>query len=118
MALADHTKPQRAHYTALCAHLHYNGRSKEAVLMAESGSVVVRVWQKSLPSRTHLDHDEDLGWSAANGMAHVVVDGMGSARRRVAGREIGGEHAAGLIGTVLDARLQGLPSTLAVPAAR
>src|SRR5689334_18091910 len=86
--------------------------------MAEAGTVTLRVWQKSLPSRTHLDHDEDLAWSAANGLAHVVVDGMGSARRVVDGREIGGEHAAAMIGTVLEARLQDLPSTLAVPAAR
>ncbi|HUS17937.1 MAG TPA: protein phosphatase 2C domain-containing protein [Chloroflexia bacterium] len=81
-------------------------------------SVVVRTWTKSLPSRTHLDRDEDLAWSAPNGVAHVVIDGMGSARRQVAGREIGGEHAARLIGEVLSARLSALPDDLGIPDAR
>ncbi|MGI8587741.1 MAG: PP2C family protein-serine/threonine phosphatase [Chloroflexia bacterium] len=83
-----------------------------------SDGVTVRRWAKSLPSRLHPERDEDLGWSAANGLAHVVVDGMGSARRQITGREIGGEHAAGLIAEVVEARLQNLPTDLSVPAAR
>ncbi|HET7079879.1 MAG TPA: protein phosphatase 2C domain-containing protein [Chloroflexia bacterium] len=78
----------------------------------------VRVWSKSIPSRLHLDRDEDLAWSAANGLAHAVIDGMGSARRRTPYGEVGGEHAARMIGQVLDARLQNLPANLTVPAAR
>ncbi|HMA36665.1 MAG TPA: protein phosphatase 2C domain-containing protein [Chloroflexia bacterium] len=81
-------------------------------------SVAVRVWSKSLPSRLHPERDEDLAWSATNGRAHAVIDGMGSARRQVAGQDIGGEHAARLIGEVLNTRLQDLPAALAVPAAR
>jgi hypothetical protein len=76
----------------------------------------VRVWSKSIPSRLHLDRDDDLAWSAANGLAHAVIDGMGSARRRTPNGEIGGEHAARMIGQVLDARLQNLPADLTVPA--
>jgi len=78
----------------------------------------VRVWSKSIPSRLHPERDEDLAWSAANGLAHAVIDGMGSARRRTPTGEIGGEHAARMIGQVLDARLQNLPANLTVPAAR
>jgi protein phosphatase len=78
----------------------------------------IKVWYKTLPSRSHLERDEDLGWSSANGVAHAVVDGMGGSRRVVAGREIGGEHAAGVIGEVLEAKLQGLPEDLDITAAR
>lgn len=76
------------------------------------------MWSRTLPSRSHPERDEDLGWSAANGLAHAVVDGMGGSRRIVAGREIGGEHAAGIIGEVLESRLQGLPADLSINAAR
>src|SRR5438445_11542622 len=78
----------------------------------------VRMWSKSLPSRTHPERNEDLAWSAANRVAHAVVDGMGGVRRQVEGREIGGEHAARIIGEVLQARLQDLPRTLSIEEAR
>lgn len=78
----------------------------------------VRVWIKSLPSRGHPEHNEDLPWSSKNGIAHAVIDGMGGARRIVDGKEIGGEHAAAAIGQVLDTRLQDLPDDLSVTAAR
>ncbi len=81
-------------------------------------SFAIRVWSKSLPSRQHPERDEDLGWSAPNGRAHAVVDGMGSARRRTPTGEIGGEHAAHAIGEVLAARLTDLPADLAVADAR
>ncbi len=84
----------------------------------ESAPFTVRVWAKSLPSRTHLERNEDWYWSAANGVAHAVIDGMGSARRVVDGREIGGEHASRTIGKVLDERLQNLPFDLSIQAAR
>src|SRR3954470_7421938 len=77
-----------------------------------------RVWKKTLPSRSHPERDEDLAWSAANSIAHAVIDGMGGSRRLVAGREIGGEHAAATIGEVLSARLENLPEDLGVSAAR
>jgi serine/threonine protein phosphatase PrpC len=79
---------------------------------------MVRVWVKSLPSRTHLDRDEDLAWTAANGVAYAVIDGMGRARRTVNGREIGGEHAAAVIGESLTAALNDLPPTISVDHAR
>ena len=85
---------------------------------SERAPGTVRVWQKSIPSRMHPERDEDLAWAADNGRALAVADGMGSARRQMGAEEIGGEHAAGLIRTVLDAHLQNLPSTLAAPAAR
>ncbi len=50
----------------------------------------LRVWSKSVPSLTHPDRDEDLAWTAANEVAYAAVDGMGSARRKVVGGEIGG----------------------------
>jgi serine/threonine protein phosphatase PrpC len=78
----------------------------------------IRTWSKTLPSREHLDHNEDLIWSSRNGIAHVVIDGMGGARRIVDGKPVGGEHAAAKIAEVLDARLQDLPDTLSVTAAR
>lgn len=78
----------------------------------------VKVWAKSLPSRQHPERDEDLAWSARNGVAHAVIDGMGGSRRVVDGREIGGEHAAAAIGQVLSARLENLPDNLQVTAAR
>ncbi len=78
----------------------------------------VRVWTKSLPSRTHLERNEDLAWSSTNGVAHAVIDGMGGSRRVVDGKEIGGEHAAAMLGKVLDERLQSLPPDLSVTAAR
>lgn len=83
-----------------------------------SDVLTVRVWSKSVPSRTHPERDEDLAWSAANRQAHAVVDGMGGSRRVVAGREIGGEHAAQVIGAVLAARLADLPPTVPVETAR
>ncbi len=83
-----------------------------------SDSLSVRVWSKTVPSRSHPERDEDLGWSATNHQAHAVVDGMGGSRRVVAGREIGGEHAARTIGEVLAARLEGLPPTVPVETAR
>jgi serine/threonine protein phosphatase PrpC len=76
------------------------------------------VWSKSLPSRSHLERNEDLAWSAKNGVAHAAIDGMGGSRRKVGDREIGGEHAAGILGEVLEARLGNLPLDLSVPAAR
>lgn len=78
----------------------------------------IRAWSKSLPSREHPSHNEDLVWSARNGVAHAMIDGMGGARRIVDGKAIGGEHAAAKIAEVLDARLQDLPETLSVTAAR
>src|SRR5262249_31961557 len=53
-----------------------------------------------------------------NGVAHAVIDGMGGSRRVVNGKEIGGEHAAAMLGKVLDERLQSLPPDLSVKAAR
>ncbi len=81
-------------------------------------SFEVKVWAKSLPSRQHPERDEDLAWSARNGVAHAVIDGMGGSRRVVNGREIGGEQAAAAIGEVLSARLEDLPDDLQVNAAR
>jgi serine/threonine-protein phosphatase Stp1 len=78
----------------------------------------VKVWSKSTPSRTHPERNEDLAWSAANGVAHAVVDGMGGVRRKVDGGEIGGEHAAAMIGKVLEAHLEGLPTDLSASDAR
>src|SRR6476620_9640893 len=78
----------------------------------------IQVWRKSLPSRTHPDRNEDLGWSARNKMAHAVIDGMGGIRRKVEGREIGGEHAAGIIGQTLAARLEDLPLDFSVSEAK
>jgi serine/threonine protein phosphatase PrpC len=51
-------------------------------------------------------------------MAHAVIDGMGGSRRVVNGKEIGGEHAAAGLRATLDARLQDLPPTLSISAAR
>src|SRR5512132_540007 len=78
----------------------------------------VRTWAKSVPSRTHPERNEDAYWSAANGMAHAVIDGMGSSRRTVHGREVGGEHAAAHLVAALKSRLEDLPSTIAPQAAR
>jgi PPM family protein phosphatase len=78
----------------------------------------VHVWTKSLPSRTHPERNEDLAWSSTNGVAHAVIDGMGGSRRVVKGKEIGGEHAAAMLGKVLGERLQSLPPDLSVTAAR
>lgn len=78
----------------------------------------VRVWTKTLPSRTHPDRNEDMAWSANNNMAHAVIDGMGGSHRIVNGKEIGGEQAAAELGKVLDERLQDLPTNLSVNAAR
>jgi serine/threonine protein phosphatase PrpC len=78
----------------------------------------VRVWTKSLPSRSHPERNEDALWSAPNGVAHAVIDGMGGSRRMVAGREVGGEHAAAAIVQVLDERLRDLPANLSISAAR
>jgi protein phosphatase len=83
-----------------------------------SDALNVRVWSKSVPSRSHPERDEDLAWSAANRQAHAVVDGMGGSRRVVAGREIGGEHAARGIGAALAARLENLPAAVSVDEAR
>jgi serine/threonine protein phosphatase PrpC len=47
-----------------------------------------------------------------------VIDGMGGSRRVVNGKEIGGEHAAAMLGKVLDERLQSLPPDLSITAAR
>jgi protein phosphatase len=81
-------------------------------------SFTVRTWAKSLPSRGHPERNEDAYFSARNGMAHAVIDGMGSSRRVVNGREVGGEHAAAGLVAALNNRLQDLPSTIAAPAAR
>ncbi|MEO8285920.1 MAG: protein phosphatase 2C domain-containing protein [Chloroflexota bacterium] len=81
-------------------------------------SFIVQVWTKSLPSRTHLERNEDLAWSSTNGVAHAVIDGMGGSRRIVNGKEVGGEHAAAALGKVLEERLQSLPPDLSVQAAR
>jgi serine/threonine protein phosphatase PrpC len=78
----------------------------------------VRTWVKTLPSRAHPERNEDAYWSATNGMAHAVIDGMGSSRRIVNGREVGGEHAAAGLVSALKNRLEDLPSTIAAPAAR
>lgn len=78
----------------------------------------VRVWTRTLPSREYPERNEDLAWSAANGVAHAVIDGMGGSRRVVGGQEIGGEHAAAGLGDILNQRLQDLPSDLTVTAAR
>lgn len=78
----------------------------------------IKTWVKSTPSRTHPDRNEDAYWSARNGMAHAVIDGMGGSRRVVNGKEIGGEHAAAGLRATLDARLQDLPPALSVTAAR
>src|SRR3982750_3935317 len=77
-----------------------------------------KVWWKSSPSRSHPERNEDLAWSSTNGVAHAVIDGMGGSRRVVDGKEIGGEHAAAMLGKVLDERLQSLPPDLSVTAAR
>ena len=77
----------------------------------------IKTWVKSTPSATHPDRNEDAYWSARNGMAHAVIDGMGGSRRVVNGKEIGGEHAAAGVRAILDARLQDLPPTLSVTAA-
>lgn len=78
----------------------------------------IRTWTKTLPSREHPEHNEDLIWSARNGVAHAMIDGMGGARRMVNGKAVGGEHAAAKIAEVLDTRLQDLPDNLSVTAAR
>ncbi len=78
----------------------------------------VRVWAKSLPSLEHPERNEDLAWSSNNGIANAVIDGMGGSRRVVAGKEVGGEHAAAGLGAVLDERLQNLPADLSATAAR
>lgn len=78
----------------------------------------VKVWAKSLPSRGHPERNEDLYWSAQNGVAHAVVDGMGGSRRTVEGREVGGEQAAWAIGEALARRLEGLPHDLPIKSAR
>lgn len=78
----------------------------------------VRTWTSTLPSREHPDRNEDLAWSARNGVAHAVIDGMGGSRRIVDGREVGGEHAAAGLAAVLDERLQDLPPDLSITAAR
>jgi serine/threonine protein phosphatase PrpC len=78
----------------------------------------LRVWFKSLPSREHPQRNEDQYWSAANGLAHAVIDGMGGGRRIVNGREIGGEHAAAELRAVLAERLENLPPDLALADAR
>lgn len=83
-----------------------------------TASFRTQVWMKTLPSRTHLERDEDFMWSAENGVAHAVIDGMGSVRRMVNGQEVGGEHASRLIGKVLGERLEGLPHDLSIQAAR
>jgi serine/threonine protein phosphatase PrpC len=77
-----------------------------------------KVWVKSLPSRSHLERNEDAYWSARNGIAHAVIDGMGGSRRVVNGREVGGEHAAATLVKVLDERLQDLPQNVSIQAAR
>ncbi|HST04936.1 MAG TPA: protein phosphatase 2C domain-containing protein [Chloroflexia bacterium] len=78
----------------------------------------IKTWVKSTPSGTHPERNEDAYWSARNGMAHAVIDGMGGSRRVVNGKEIGGEHAAAGLRATLDARLQDLPPTLSISAAR
>ena len=78
----------------------------------------VRTWAKSLPSRTHPDRNEDAYWSARNGVAHAMIDGMGGSRRVVDGKEVGGEHAAAGLRAVIDQRLQDLPNNVSVSAAR
>ncbi|MFL5733411.1 MAG: PP2C family protein-serine/threonine phosphatase [Chloroflexia bacterium] len=78
----------------------------------------IKLWSKSLPSRLHPERNEDLAWSAANRVAHAVVDGMGGVRRKVEGGEIGGENAAHIIGEVLKAHLEDLPTTLSADDAK
>jgi protein phosphatase len=78
----------------------------------------VRTWTKTLPSRTHPDRNEDACWSARNGVAHAIIDGMGGSRRVVDGKEVGGEHAAAGLRATLDERLQDLPNNVSVAAAR
>jgi len=78
----------------------------------------IHVWAKSLPSREHPERNEDAYWSATNGIAHAVIDGMGGSRRVVEGKEVGGEHAAAGLVAVLNERLQDLPSDLSTTAAR
>lgn len=78
----------------------------------------VRAWTKSVPSREHPERNEDAFWSAKNGAAHAVIDGMGGSRRVVDGKEVGGEHAAAGLVSVLDKRLQDLPFDLTPTAAR
>jgi hypothetical protein len=77
-----------------------------------------KVWVKTIPSRTHPDHNEDTPWSSENGVAHALVDGMGSIRRKTPHGELGGEHAATLIGKVLTEKLEGLPRDLSIQDAR
>lgn len=76
------------------------------------------IWTKTLPSREHPERNEDRAWSAKNGLAHAVIDGMGGSRRVVEGREIGGEHAAAGVVAVLSERLQDLPAGISIVAAR
>ena len=80
--------------------------------------IPIRTWVKSIPSRSHPDRNEDAYWSARNGMAHAIIDGMGGSRRVVNGKEIGGEHAAAGLCAALDERLQDLPNNVSVSAAR
>jgi serine/threonine protein phosphatase PrpC len=51
-------------------------------------------------------------------VAHAVVDGMGSVRRKTTEGEIGGEHAATIIAKALSERLDNLPADLTVQQAR
>ncbi len=81
-------------------------------------STIARIWVKSTPSRAHPERNEDAYWSAHNGLAHAVIDGMGGSRRVVNGKEIGGEHAAAILRATLDDRLQDLPNNVSVSAAR
>ena len=85
---------------------------------SEIAIIPVRTWAKSLPSRSHLERNEDAYWSARNGVAHAVIDGMGGSRRVVDGKEIGGEHAAAGLRAVLEERLQDLPNNVSISAAR
>lgn len=84
----------------------------------QAATEIARVWAKSLPSRGHLERNEDAYWSARNAVAHAVIDGMGGSRRVVNGQEVGGEHAAAGLRAVLDERLQDLPTNVSVLAAR
>jgi serine/threonine protein phosphatase PrpC len=78
----------------------------------------VTQWIKTVPSREHPQRNEDLAWASRNGVAYAVIDGMGGSRRVVDGKEIGGEHAAAMLATVLEERLQDLPSDLPITSAR
>src|SRR5690349_19029097 len=78
----------------------------------------VTQWIKTVPSREHPQRNEDLAWASRNEIAFAVIDGMGGSRRVVDGKEIGGEHAAAALATVLEERLQDLPSDLSITAAR